>query len=396
MREEKKYLRAGLVGSGFAARFHYEALERVYGVNVEVVGVYSPTRKNREAFAAERGIRPFSSLDELIQATDVLHVCTPPVTHEPVAVQALRRDRSVIIEKPFTGYFGDGDPSFNGRTFSRSHGLEEAVASIKRMREAEAAGRGRILYAENWVYAPSIQKEREIIEKSGAHVLWLYGMEAHSGSHSPYYGIWSHSGGGSLMGKGVHPLTACLYLKRVEGRARLGKPIRPLSASARVHSITGSDQFRDLGHLKTGYTDVEDFAQLHVLFEDGTVADIFASELLLGGVRNNLEVVADNHRGVCSINPNTSFMTYTPDEQYLRDVYVVEKTETKQGWAFTSPDEDWFTGYQHEMEAFYRSIASDTEPESDSQLAGDTIAVVYAGYCSAEQNGTEVAVPRIS
>ena len=32
---------------------------------------------------------------------------------------------------------------------------------------------------------------------------------------------------GVLIGKGCHPLTAALYLKRVEGRARDGNPIRP-------------------------------------------------------------------------------------------------------------------------------------------------------------------------
>ena len=34
-----KRMRSGLVGAGFAATFHIEALRRVYGVEVEVVGV---------------------------------------------------------------------------------------------------------------------------------------------------------------------------------------------------------------------------------------------------------------------------------------------------------------------------------------------------------------------
>ena len=138
--------------------------------------------------------------------------------------------------------------------------------------------------------------------------------------------------------------------------------------------------------------DIEDFALMHIVFEDGTFADIFASELVLGGVHNWIEVNTNNHRTICNINPNNSMQTYTPDEKHFKDVYIVEKTETKQGWSSVSPDEGWFTGYQHEMEAFYRSAAFGNPIESDSTLAADVIATIYAGYLSAEKKGTEVPI----
>lgn len=84
--------------------------------------------------------------------------------------------------------------------------------------------------------------------------------------------------------------------------------------------------------------------------------------------------------------------TFTPDGDHFKDVYLVEKTETKEGWSSVSPDEAWFTGYQHEMEAFYRSAAYGDPLESDSTLAADTIATIYAGYLSAEKTGTEIPV----
>jgi predicted dehydrogenase len=394
MKRDRKAVRAGLVGSGFAAHFHFEALRRVYGVDVEVVGVYSPTRANSERFARDHECAVAATLSDLIELSDVVHVCTPPAAHEAVAVAALAKGRSVIVEKPFTGYFGDGTAAFNGDRFDAETGLKEAMASVARILEAERRSTGRVLYAENWVYAPAIQKEREIIAASGGQILWMRGLEAHSGSHSRYYGIWSHSGGGSMIGKGVHPLTACLYLKRVEGITRQGRPILPVSVSARTHAVTRSPRFQDDGYVRTGYTDVEDYAQMHVLFDDDTVADVFASELVLGGVYNNLEVFATNHRGVCNINPNTAFLAYTPSGEHLSDVYTVEKAETKAGWSFTSPDEDWFTGYQHEMEAFYRSVAEDTQPESGALLGAYTTAVVYAAYLSAARNGETVEIPR--
>lgn len=388
-----KKLYCGIIGSGFAASFHVDSVRRVFGVDVEIAGVYSPTREHRTQFGKSKSIPVADSLDELIEKADVLHICVPPAVHEPLVVQALNSNKSVIVEKPFTGYFGDGSESFDGRSFSREPGLEGAMRSVKNMLDAEKNSKGRIFYSENWVYAPAIQKEREIVEKTDAQIIWMHGEESHSGSHSRYYGIWSYSGGGSMIGKGVHPLTAALYLKKTEGKMRFGKPIRPQSVSARVHSVTRSENFIDRGHIRTGYRDIEDFALIHVVFEDETFADIFASELVLGGVHNWIEVNANNHRGICNINPNTSYLSYNPREEYFRDIYVVEKTETKQGWAFPSPDEDWFTGYHHEMEAFYRAAAYDRPVESDSMLAADTIAVIYSGYLSASRQGAEVDIP---
>lgn len=378
------------MGSGFAAQFQYDALTRVNTAQVEAVGVYSPTTEHREAFARQRGIRSYESLDRLMEEADVIHVCTPPKTHEDVAVAALGQNKHVVIEKPLTGYFGDNTEAFDGDRFSRDVGYRRAMKSVTNILKAEAHSDGMVLYAENWVYIPAIQKEREIVEKTGAQILWMHGEESHSGSHSPYYGIWAHSGGGSLMGKGVHPVSAALYLKKVEGRSRNGRPIRPVSVSARVHAITRSPKFRDQGYLRTSYQDIEDFAHVHITFEDDTFADLFASELVLGGTHNWLEVVGNNHRTRCNINPNNAMETYNPREEQFEDIYVVEKIGTKQGWSFTSPDEAWFHGYQHELDAFYGDIIAGRSPESDSGLAADTINVVYAGYLSAARDGAAV------
>ena len=388
----KPKVRGGIVGSGFAASLHYEGIRRVYGTDVDLVGIFSPTASNARRFAEPRGLVMFPSLDALLDKVDVVHVCASPAVHEAITVAALGRGVHAVVEKPLTGWFGDGTPDFHASRASMQMALDGALASIDRMLDAETKSKAMILYAENWVYAPAIQKEREIIEKTGAQVLWMHGEEAHSGSHSKAYGLWRLNGGGALIGKGVHPLTAALYLKRVEGRARHGKPIRPAAVSARVHSLTRLERYVDRGFLRTDYQDVEDFSATHVVFEDGTIADIFASEIVMGGIHNWLEVMASNHRTVCNINPNTAMQTYNPAEEQFRDIYVVEKIGTKQGWAPTAPDEDFITGFPQEIEAFYRSVASGERPESDSQLAADCISTVYSAYLSAERKGTEVPV----
>lgn len=389
--------RVGLVGARFAARLHLDAYRRIYGVPVELVGVTSRSAESRERFASKNGLRAFDSVEALLPEIDVLDICAPPDTHVACALAALGADKHVIIEKPLTGAFGPRDDSdFDGWTVSKEALLEEALEGCRQLIAAEAASAGTIGYAENWVYAPAIQKEAEVLRKTGGHVLWLHGCEAHSGSHSPTYGIWSRSGGGSIVGKGCHPLTAALYLKRVEGITREGRPIRPRTVSARAHRITALDSFRDLGHLRSDYDDVEDMGSLHVTFDDGTVADIFANELTLGGVHNWLSVFADNHRAHCHLNPNDALEMYNPKEEYLDDVYVVEKIGTKQGWSRPSPDEEWFHGFPHELRGFLAAFQAGEKPESDLWLGVDTVSTMYAGYLSVERRGQEVEVPQVS
>jgi predicted dehydrogenase len=386
-------LRIGIVGSRFAAHLHLLAYRRVYGVDVQLAGVTSPTAERREAFARESGATAYPDLAALLPHVDVIDVCSPPATHEPVALQAIEAGKHVVIEKPFTGAFSPPSRSFAGNPAGTEALLRDALDSADRIVQA-AERRGVVLaYAENWIYAPAVQKEREIVEKTGAQILWMLGGESHSGSHSPVYGIWRHAGGGSLIGKGCHPLSACLYLKAVEGRARNGRSVRPATVSCRVHEITRLPGYRDRGFLRTDYEDVEDYSQLHVTFDDGTVADVFATELVLGGVHNWLEVFANNHRTTCRLNPVNLLDTYNPEAGQFRDVYVVEKIGTKEGWSHPAADEEWQQGFYAEIQDFVEGCQSGRRPQSDGEIARDTVAALYAGYVSAERKGAEVPVP---
>lgn len=386
-------VRVGIVGARFAAHFHWEGLRRVYGVPVEIIGVTSKTPEARDVFASEKGIASFAGFEDLCAAVDVIDLCTPPSSHEQLAVQALAAGKHVIIEKPLTGYYGRDVVGFRGNIFSKETMLQEASASCTRILAAAKASGKRVCYAENWVYAPAIQKQSEIIAKSGGQILWMLGEQSHSGSHSPYYGSWKFSGGGSMVGKACHPLSAALYLKRVEGATRQAAPIRPATVSARTHEITRLPTYRDEGFLRTAYEDIEDYAQLHVKFTDGMVADIFSSELVIGGVHNWLEVVCNNHRTRCNLNPVDALETFNPKEEILCDVYITEKLGTKQGWSRPAPDEAWQHGYPQEFQDFMESIYHDREPLSGIELARDTIATIYAGYLSAERGGVEIEIP---
>ena len=392
-----KTIRVGIIGCGFAARYHVACLRRVYGVQVELAGVTSLRPQSRREFGASHGIPVFDTVEALIDQVDLIDICSPPYAHESAILAAAEAGKAIICEKPLTGCFGppNADDRFRGDQAAKGPMLEEVISRLRRIADA-VRGRGCFFgYAENFVYAPSVQKEREIIEKTGAQILRMTGEESHKGSASNTYGFWKMAGGGSLIGKGCHPLSGMLYLKRVEGLARGGRPIRPATVTARTHQITRLPAYRDAGFLRTSYHDIEDYGIMHVVFEDGTVADTLTSELVLGGIYDYVEVFANNHRTRCRISPTGLVDAYNPAGDQFRDVYLVEKASTQEGWAPAAPDENFTMGYQAELQDFIQCVAAGRPPASDLDLALDTVATIYAAYLSDENRGREQEIPRL-
>lgn len=389
-----KMLKVGLVGTGFAGQFHVECLRRIYGVEVEIAGVTSLREESRIKFGRQHGIPVYNDLAAMLEAVDILDICSPPYAHEDTILAAANAGKGIICEKPLTGYFGPGDGSkYHGDRDCKTSMLEKVLAKLTAIADAVSRNKTFFGYAENFVYAPGIQKEREIVEKTGAQILRMTGEESHNGSASPVYGIWQKAGGGSLIGKGCHPLGGMLYLKRIEGLARDGNPIRPKSVSARTHQITRLKNYRDTGLIRTDYHDVEDYGFMHITFDDGTVGDVLTSELVLGGIYDFVEVFANNHRTRCHISPAGLMDVYNPRGPQFNDVYLMEKISTQEGWTPAAPDENFTIGYQTELQDFMLSASKKHQPQSSLGLALDTTATIYAAYASDAGQGKEVKIP---
>jgi len=206
-------------------------------------------------------------------------------------------------------------------------------------------------------------------------------------SHADYARQWRTSGGGSLMVKGSHPLGAAIQLKRWEGEEKFGQPIRPASVMCEVGNLTWIEAFKqeEAHHLRTGWRDVEDWGIIVVKFEDGSVAEVKAADTTLGGVHNYLEAYLSNARIRANINPNDSCVAYAPEADIFEPEYISEKIETKGGWTFPSPDEDWHQGYPQEIADFITAIVEDREPAAGAALAREVTLVLYAAYVAAEE-----------
>ncbi|WP_052398900.1 Gfo/Idh/MocA family protein [Geomicrobium sp. JCM 19039] len=94
-------MRVGIIGTGFSANAHVDALKRL--PYVEVVAVQSKTLSRAEHFANTHNIAyAFTDPYELIahDEIDAIHNCTSNHMHYPINEYALEQRKCIISEKP--------------------------------------------------------------------------------------------------------------------------------------------------------------------------------------------------------------------------------------------------------------------------------------------------------
>ena len=97
----QKQIRVGLVGAGYIAQWHADAIRATEGV--EVSAVCDVSREAAQSLAEGLNAKSFTSLEELIDANvcDAVHILTPPQLHHDLAVASLDGGLHVMVEKPF-------------------------------------------------------------------------------------------------------------------------------------------------------------------------------------------------------------------------------------------------------------------------------------------------------
>jgi predicted dehydrogenase len=392
-RKEKNMerVRIGIVGAQFAAHLHVQNYKPLRGSKVQIVAVASRTKAKAEEFAAQYQI-PAVAEDyrRLLERKDidVVDLCVPTDLHHEFIIEAAQAGKHVICEKPLTGYFGKERPEdLVGLSVDRETMLTRAMENSRAVIRAVKENKITFGYAENWIYAPPVMKLKKLMQASRGTILDMRAEESHSGSHAAYSRRWKTSGGGALMRLGAHPVAAVLHLKHFEGLMKQGRAIRVKSVTAEVGRHTRIESFKKEPQkfLVSAWEDVEDWATMIVNFDDGSQAVVTASDGVLGGIRNTMTVYLSNAVVQVNINPNDTVVAYAPAPQVFGEEYIAEKLETKAGWNFASPDEDWVRGYPQELEDFVDCLLTGREPVSGLDLAHQTVELIYAAYLAAEK-----------
>jgi predicted dehydrogenase len=377
----------GMAGSGRATELHMNALQRYSGVPVCYKHIIGRRMEKVNEYKERYGFLNASlDFNDLLNdpEIDVIDICTPPYAHEDMIYKALAAGKHIICEKPLSGYFGqEEDEKPIGKKVSKSKMYDEVLKSIDRLRDAIEKSGKMFMYAENFVYAPAIVKAGEIIQKKQSRILYAKGEESLKGSSSPVAGEWSKTGGGTFIRTGAHPLSAILWLKQIEAKAR-GEKIRVTSVLADMDTITTELSEYEHRHIAATPNDVEDCGTVVIRFSDKSRAVIIATDTLLGGSRNYVELYCNDAVLNCRLTMSNLMDTYFLDEERLDDVYISEMLPSKLGWNNPFLEDEIIRGYTDEMRDFIEAVYYGREPKSGFDLAYDTTKIIYAAYKSAE------------
>jgi predicted dehydrogenase len=383
-----KTVTVALIGGGYAAFLHANGYAKVHGVSIRLKTIVDIELEKARDAAAKYGFEQYTAnFADVLQdpEIDVVDIVTPPHMHVPMAVEALKAGKHVICEKPLTGYFGEpGDEKPIGTKVPKAKMYEKVLRQLDEVRKIAEASDKLFMYAENYVYCPNILKAAEIIRAKKSKLVFLKGEESLRGSSSPVAGQWDKTGGGSLIRMGCHPLSGVLWLKQVEAQARNEK-ITVTGVTADMGNIGGQLTEYDKRHLTSRPVDVEDFANVTITFSDDTKAVVLASDNVLGGVKNYIEIYANDGALMCNITPADNLKAYFLDQERLDNIYFSEMQPEKTGWNNVFVADEILRGYVYEMQDFAECVAFGRQPLSGFDLAYETTKVMYAAYVSASE-----------
>ncbi len=383
----KKKVVVGTIGAGYAAALHGNGYKKVSGVEVVLKTICDLNTQLANKIRDEFGYSPVEADFQAVLADpeiDVIDIVLPPFLHVPVAVEALKAGKHVICEKPLTGYFGPRGQENVGKTVPKAEMYKSCVTEMDKLAKVIAQTDRKFMYAENFVYATPVQKAAEIIRAKQTKILFMKGEESLKGSSSPVAGFWNKTGGGTLIRTGTHPLSGMLWLKNQEAQIR-GEKITISSVNCDVGVTTAVLTDEEHKHISARPQDVEDYGVISITFSDGTKALCIASDTVLGGTKNYIEIYGNNTALNCNITPTDLLNTYFLDEEGLENVNISEMLPAKLGWNKAFVSDEIIRGYMGELQDFMECVIENRAPLSDFQLAYDTTKVLYAAYQSAEE-----------
>jgi predicted dehydrogenase len=383
-----KSISIGMIGGGFAAHLHGDAFKQVSGLHLKLRSVADVNLDCAKFVAEKYGYEIYTNdYKEILDdpEVEVVFLVTPPALHSKMVTEALSKGKHVICEKPMTGYFGqDGDLQPIGDFVDKRKMFHAVQVELNKLESDIKKNDRRFMYAENYIYAPNVQKAAEFIKYKKSTITFMKGEESVQGSPSPVAGSWNQTGGGTLLRIGCHPLAGMLYLKNVEAQAR-GIEIFPVSIVAdtgRISPGLTNDQRR---YLRANPIDVEDFGTMTVTFSDNSKMTVFANDNVVGGIKNYIEIYCNDSTLLCNITPTDNLMTYFLDQEGLEDVYMSERLDHKTGWNNVFVSESIQRGYVAQLQDFMECVAFNRLPISNFSLAKEVTRLIYAGYISASE-----------
>lgn len=311
-------VRVGIIGSQFAAGLHAEAYGRIPYAEILAASAID----NLKEFSTEFNIPDtYEDYHKMLQRKDInlISICVPNFLHKEMVLAAARAGKHIICEKP----------------------LATKVEDAREMVEAASKAGVKLMYAEDWVFAPALVRTKSLTQEGAiGDVLYIQAREAHPGSHSIYAQNKEYCGGGSMIHLAIHPIGFVRWLKEKEVVEVLGK------------TSPGADG--NLFHKNYGG---EDWAVGILTFEDGTFALVEGNYITLGGLDDRVEIYGTEGNIKVDLSQGSPLSVYSR----VGFTYAVEKADTTKGWTRPAVDEEASLGYVDEIAYFVDCVREDRE-----------------------------------
>src|SRR5689334_17084666 len=136
-------LRIAIVGCGAIAEWHWRAIEAA-ATRTRVIACVDPEPARAAALAVKTGGTPFRTLAEALDEddADAVAIMVPHHLHEPLAIEAFRAHRHVLLEKP----------------------MATDLAACGRILDAAAAAGTVFMLAENAQYWPGVRQAKALLD----------------------------------------------------------------------------------------------------------------------------------------------------------------------------------------------------------------------------------------
>ena len=132
-------LKAGVLGAGHLGKIHLKLLE--LSDKYELVGFYDPSQENSKKVGDEFGYHRFNSVEELIDAVDIIDIVTPTLSHFECAKKAIEKGCHIFIEKPITNTVIEAEVI---KTLASQRHIKGQVGHVERFNPAFTAVNDKI------------------------------------------------------------------------------------------------------------------------------------------------------------------------------------------------------------------------------------------------------------
>jgi predicted dehydrogenase len=197
-----------VAGCGMIAGIHVSALQEL--PEAKAVGAWSRSPDRATRFAAERGVKPYGSFEDLLAdpAVDAVIVCLPSGYHAEYGIRAAEAGKHVIVEKPID------------ITEARARALIQACRTAGRHLSVIFQSR----------YSPAARKVRRALDEGrlgrlilgDAYIKW-YRTPQYYASNA-WRATKAIDGGGALINQSIHGIDLLQWLmggaRRVCGLVR--------------------------------------------------------------------------------------------------------------------------------------------------------------------------------